>query len=577
MSLTASLLIGRSALAASQIAIRTAGDNIANAASPGYTRRVATLAPARGEVSGNNLYFGRGVEVESINRQIDVALEARVRTSVSDQESAVIHQRFLAQVESITADQEDTGLSAELREFLSSFNEIANHPSSTVARSLAVETGRTLGQYLQRLRGDLVDVRAQIDGQIGANVTRADELLGEVGALNEAIVVSEQGRTENAALRDQRDALLKELSTYLDISVLEQPSGAVDVYVGSTPIVLGATSRGLKTLTRVENGEERLYVATIDREEKLAVTSGRLGGLLEQREGDLQRTIDDLDALATGLIFEVNRLHAQGRPLSGLTSTTSERTVAPADQSLAFNDGANTTFASLPFAPENGSFVVVVRNSATGQTQRTTIGVDLDGVDASGGAGFADDTSLSSLVADLSGVANLTVSAAASGRVTITADSGFEFSFEDDTSGALAALGLNTFFTGEDAADIGVRQELADNPLLVVAGVQEGSNEAALAIAALADAGVASLDGVSLTDHWRRTTERIAVATRASGTRAQAAGDVRAALEAQRAAISGVSIDEETLNLLTYQRQYQAAAQFISVVDELTQILLGLV
>ena len=71
--------------------------------------------------------------------------------------------------------------------------------------------------------------------------------------------------------------------------------------------------------------------------------------------------------------------------------------------------------------------------------------------------------------------------------------------------------------------------------------------------------------------------EGVSVQTRAAGTRAGAAAQVQASLEAQRAAVSGVSIDEESINLLNYQRQYQAAAQLISTVDELTQILLSLV
>jgi len=55
------------------------------------------------------------------------------------------------------------------------------------------------------------------------------------------------------------------------------------------------------------------------------------------------------------------------------------------------------------------------------------------------------------------------------------------------------------------------------------------------------------------------------------------AEQVRASLEAQHANVSGVSIDEETINLISFQQQYQAAARLISTVDELTQILISLV
>jgi len=577
MSLTSSLLIGRSALAASQIAIRVTGDNIANAATPGYHRRIATLDPIQGQVSADGLYRGRGVQVSSINRQIDEALTARIRTSVSQEQAARIDQDLLAQIEALTFVLGGAGVSGHLEEMFDAFSELANNPSSTATRSLIVESGQTVAQYMQRLRTDMVDARKQLDSQVEANVERANELLSEIASLNEAVVTSEQGRTQNAALRDQRDALLGELAQFMDVSVTQQQNGSIDVYVGSTPVVNGDIARGLKTLTVEVEGEPTLFVATQDREEKLALTSGRLGALLSQRSGELNDTLDRLDTLATGLIYEVNRLHSQGRPHKGLTSTLAERRVALADQTLALNGYLNMTLADLPFAPRNGSFEVVVRNTTTGDEQRVRIDVDLDGIDNTGAVGFGDDTTLASLVADLGAVANLSATITPSGQAQIDAASGFEFSFANDTSGALATLGVNTFFTGTTAQDIGVHQELRDDPLRLVAGASEGSNEAALAIARLRDTPVDSAGGVSLTDHWRQTTERIAVQTRAANTRAQAAGDVRLALESQEAALSGVSIDEESINLITHQRQYQAAAQFINAIDEMTQILLGLV
>lgn len=577
MSLTSSLLIGRSALAASQIAIRVTGDNIANAATPGYHRRIATLSPIQGQVTANGLYMGRGVQVSSINRRVEAALSARIRTSISQGEAALVNQNLLSQIESLTSDLGGLGLSGNLEELFDAFSELANNPASTATRSLIVESAKTVAQYMQRLRLDLIDARKQIDVQVEANVSRANELLSEIASLNKAIVTSEHGLTENAALRDQRDALVGELAEFLDVSITDHENGAIDVYIGSTPVVTGLIPRGLKTLKVDVAGEQMLFVATVDREEKLNISSGRLGALLDQRAGDLNDTITRLDELASGLIFEVNRLHSQGRPFQGLTSTLSERRVPVADQTLAFNDPTNMTFTNLPFAANNGSFEIIVRNTATGSEQRVRIEVDLDGIDNAGVAGFADDATLASLVVDLNAVADLTVTITASGQLQFDAGAGFEFSFANDTSGALATLGINTFFTGVDAQDIGVRQELTDNPQLLVAGLTEGSNEAALAIAQLRDSPVDSTGGVSLTEHWRQTTERIAVQTRAAGTRAIAASDVRLALESQEAAISGVSLDEETINLITYQRQYQAAAQFINVIDEMTQILLSLI
>ena len=87
MSLTSSLNIGHSALTASQLGIQVAGNNLANVATPGYTRQTAILAPQRGSaISGQNA--GRGVRVAEVQRQVDEALQARLWTSVSRQSAA---------------------------------------------------------------------------------------------------------------------------------------------------------------------------------------------------------------------------------------------------------------------------------------------------------------------------------------------------------------------------------------------------------------------------------------------------------------------------------------------------------
>ncbi|MEC9373766.1 MAG: flagellar basal body protein, partial [Planctomycetota bacterium] len=74
MSLSSALQIGRSGLSASQLGVQVTGDNLANAATPGYTRRVVSLSPVSGSIDARNIYLGRGVQVEAVTRQIDLAL-----------------------------------------------------------------------------------------------------------------------------------------------------------------------------------------------------------------------------------------------------------------------------------------------------------------------------------------------------------------------------------------------------------------------------------------------------------------------------------------------------------------------
>lgn len=578
MSLSASFQIGRSALTASQLAIQVVGDNLANVATPGFSRRVASFsaAPGAGGVAGVSI--GNGVRIADISRRLDESLLTRLRASISDQAGAQVANDLFSQVDSITNDLGELGLSTQLSTFFNAFSELANNPLSGATKSLIVEQGVSLSNFIQGLRSNLVTLRTQVDQQLGDAVKRADSIFSEIASLNSAISTSELGTIENSALRDQRDQLLAELSELVDVSVIGQSNGMVDVRIGSTPVVQGAISRGMQLNITSENGDVVAKVVvpgTLD--ERVFPDSGRIGGLLQQRDGLIDGTISDLDSIAANLIFEVNRIHSSGQSFPGLTSTVSERIVPIADRTLALNDPANTTFASLPFAAGNGSFDVLVRDIATGQTTRITIDIDLDGIDATGAPGFTDDTTLVDIQSALNAAPNLTASLGPDGRLSLTAAPGFEFGFADDTSGVLAALGVNTYFKGTSAKNIGVRQELIDNPQLLVVGSEQGANEAALAIAGVQERAVTALDGLSISGAFRQTTGRIAVSAASARTRADAETQVRAGLEAQRAIVSGVSVDEESINLISFQRQYQAAARFISTVDELTQTLIALV
>ncbi|MGD9692856.1 MAG: flagellar hook-associated protein FlgK [Phycisphaerales bacterium] len=576
MSLTGSLYIGRSALAASQLALQVTGNNLANASTPGYTRQVARLNPLGAGVDSSGLSVGRGVQVQHIRRQIDQALQTRLEDAVSREQGTLVEQQILSQVEAILNELSGSDLSSELGRFFNAFSEVANNPSATETRAVAVEQGVALAGFLRGLRSDLEITRSQIDSQLDSATRRADDILREIANLNIEIARAEQGQGVANEMRDHRDGLVRELSELMDVTTIEQPNGAIDVLVGSTTLLTGNRSRGVEFYQETVGGKLSVSVRVKSTGETLPLTTGRLGALLGQRASTVEATIDDLDRVTANLIHEVNRIHSSGEPGRPLTDSTGWLRVGAGDQGLAFNDPSNATMSRLTVLPKNGSFTVYVRDGS-GATTTTQIEVDLDGIDALGAAGYGDDTSLADLAAMLNGIPNLNAQVTAGGQLRVFTDSGYSVSFGDDTSGVLAVLGINTYFEGDSAANIAVRQEIQQDPLRLVAGTATSANGAALAMSALRDASVEGLGGLSLTNVWLKTVERVGSEGASALVRASAASLVKENLQAQRDGVSGVSVDEESINLLTYQRQYQGAARFITVVDELMQTLLAIV
>jgi flagellar hook-associated protein 1 FlgK len=578
MSLSAALTIGRSGLTASQIGIQVAGNNMANAGTVGYSRQTVGLAPIPGDRSTPGVSIGRGVFVTDVRRQIDIALQGRMWDATSNERSAQAQADILAQVESVLGELGDNDLSSALSSFFRTWSERGNQTKSS---AVVVQQGEALSQFMQRVRGQLVDQRRQVDDQVGGALARADELLTTIAGANRAIAEAEVAGAAANSLRDQRDQAIAELSTLMDVTVVDQGQQGVDVLVGSTPVVLGGQSRGIGLKRQVVDGTVRVAVATTVDGAELTVRSGMVGGLLSGRPAAITDTIDTLDRLAGQLIFEVNKVHSTSFTPKRLASATSERGFTVAERALALNDPANTAMASLPFAARNGGIEVVVRETATNATRTVRIPIDLDGVTAAGVPGTTDDTSAQDIVDALAAIPGLVAGFTPDGRLDVRASTGFDFAFTSDTSDSLAALGINAYFSGDDAASIGVRKELTGDPLRLGTGrMRDGvyvENAGALAIAGLQDATLGGLDGRSATEFWRDTVTRIGSETSSTISAATASSVVRESLEGQLAAMSGVSIDEESVNLLNFQRQYQASARLISVVDELTQTLINLV
>jgi len=564
MSLNGALQIGRSAITASQAGLQVTGNNMANAATVGYTRQRVNLSPAHGEQIGPGQFVGNGVRIGEITRQIDVALQARLRDAISSEQGALVDQRFLTAIETLQNELTDNDLSTLLSDFFKSFSELANNPEDASVRSVVIQQGGTLANRISQLRGDYNRVRDEIDRDLGASVEAADDILSRLEQVNMQIAQAEQGAGQANSLRDQRDQLVNELSEHLDVSVVEQPNGMVDVLVGSTPVILAGKSRGIELRRETVDGKLDVSIRLAADQTRLDIDGGRIGALMGQRADVVEPAIDDLDTFAAQLIHQVNRLHSQGQGQRGFDDVTG--TYRLDDTTVPMNDAA----AGVPFDIENGSFFIHVTNQTSGA--RTTHQINVDG-----GTMSLDD--LINEINTVVGVPNVTAGVNSANQFTLTAAGGNEISFSDDSSGALAALGVNTFFDGEDAFDIQVNEALENDPTHLAAGSGhvEGSNGTALAIADLQDAPVAALNERSLREFWEQSVSDLAVKTGAANDAVESTRLVRESIEGQVQAVSGVSIDEEAINLLTFQRQFQAAARFITVIDEAMQTLLAMV
>lgn len=578
--MSGSFSIGRSGLAASQLGMNITGNNIANANTPGFSRQRVDLAPSANQIQGR-LRIGSGVDVQGIRRLTDQALQQRLLASTSAESAASTNSSLLSGMEDIAGKLDAQGrleLNNQVNAFFDDWSSLgSNNPTTT--RSTVVARGSALASYLRTLRGQINSQTGTIDAQLSAAASSTDSLLREVARLNTQIVNA--GSSAAASLQDQRDGVLAKLANLVDITTAPQDNGTVNVYVGSTMLVDAGTYRGVKIDTRTVGTEQVVVLATADNGEVIGAKGGRVGALLQQRGTSVQDALDRLDRLASELIHEVNRVYSQGSALTAVRSYTGATRVVAPDRPLAFNDPTNATFAALTHRPTSGAITLRVASDSTGTFNDVNIPIDLNGLTSTGTPGFADDTSLDDLAAAINALPNLSATITPEGQLRINAAAGHTLSIVSDTSGVLTSLGINTYFAGNDATDIAVRGDLdADASTLSVRAIVGGiptDNGVSNAIVGLRTKAIANLQGNTLLGDWSAYVQDLGVQVAAAQTASDTANAVTENLTSQLNAVAGVSLDEEAINLVLFQTQYQASARYISVLQQMTDTLLRMV
>jgi flagellar hook-associated protein 1 len=558
-----SLQIGRSALLTHQAAMQVIGNNVANAGNPDFTRQSAILSPIEGVSLAGAGDPGAGVQMTGIERHIDTALEERLRQSLSDKSYDDLVSTTLGRLETLYNEMSDNDLSTGLNDFFNAFSKLQTTPQDVSARTVVTQTAQSLTQQIKTLRKDIVGVYNELGDTMTETVDQINRLSGQIADLNVRIANAKSGGDTAGALLDKRDSLLKDLSSLTNINCIEQTNGEVTIYIDSDPLVQANQARKLEVFKKNEGDIVIPEIIFSDNQRQAHVTSGKAGAIYELVNTLVGGNLKQLDTLAAGLINEVNKIHAQGQGLHGYTSLTSAN--------LVTDPGAAVNVAGLAATPVNGSFLVTMTDKNTNQQTVTQLDVNL--------SGLGTQTTLNSLSAQLNGVTNLTATVRPDGKLQLATDNNHSFTFSEDSSGVLAALGLNGFFTGTNAADIAVNTDLVTDPQLVACAKNnlpgDGTNAAAISL--LRTGPAQSFNGLSITDYYRSIVGNVGTQTASAKNNLDIHSAISDTLQAQRETVSGVSIDEETINLMSSQQAFQGAARFVTVVNQMIQEVLKLI
>lgn len=618
-----------SGLMAFQRALDTTSHNISNANTVGYSRQLTEFMTRNAQQAGSG-WVGNGVDVSTIKRAYDDFLAGQGRSASSSYQQFNTFATQAGRLNNLFGNT-STGLSTSLQGFINAFQAVADNPTSTPARQTLLSQAQTLMQRVQSYDSSLRSFDTQVNSQLDSEANTISSLARGIAKLNQEITngYSKSGQPPND-LMDQRDRLIDQLAQHVNVNVVAQGDGALNVFVGNgQPLVVGQTFGEIVTTADAYDPTRRVLsfkTPTSTVEITSSLSGGSLGGLLDFRSQMLDPARNALGRLSTGLAQVVNDQHNAGIDLNGqmgkdlfavgpvrvLSHDANSGTGSLAVQRLDTAAGALTT---ADYEMVNSSGTWTLRRLDTGAA------VPMTGSGTSGDPFIADGLSIvvnpgansgdrflikptadafsgmKVLISNPSEIAAAApiISAAATGNtgtgsitsgevlsagnpqlrnpVTITFTSANQYTVSGDPTVHAYTPGSNIDVNGWRVQINGAPAQ-GDSFTVSNNASGRGDNRNALKLAGVLNQPVFNNGTASLSAAIGQFVGDIGVKTN----QAQVSRDAQKVVFEESAdamqSVSGVNLDEEAANLVRYQQAYMAASQMIRVADTIFQSVL---
>jgi flagellar hook-associated protein 1 len=368
--------LGLSGLNAAQWGLTTTGQNISNAATPGYTVEKVNYQEASGQFTGSG-YLGGGVQTTTVTRQYSQYLTTQVNNTTASSSAASTNYTMLAQLNNLVGDP-TSGISAGMSSYFTGLQSVANSASSTSARQSLVSSAQTLADQITSAGQQYDQLRQSVNTQLTSAVSQINTYTKQIADLNTQIAVASAGGQSPNQLMDQRDQAVTNLSSLIGVSVVTQSNGNYNVYVGNgQPLVVGNTQYGLQAVNSPSDPSEMtLAYASRDGSTQTAanttyldansLSGGTVGGLIDFRNNTLDPAQAKLGAIATSFAAQLNNQNALGVDLNGQAGGALFTTGSPVTISNARNPDDSSLSVELadPTQPPTGDYKVTYDGSA---------------------------------------------------------------------------------------------------------------------------------------------------------------------------------------------------------------------
>lgn len=559
--LNSALNMGSRSMSASQRAVTTAGHNIANQNTEGFSRQQQSTQTSYPQPSG----VGGGTEAQPTIRVFDRFVQRKIVQETSRSGVFQTREEFFSKLEIVFSEMSDSGLHRAMNDFWNSWSQLANQPESDVVRARVRDRGDTLATRFRNMHTQLQSLRQEADARIQGAVDQINNVARQIGELNRQIFSYEISNRNANDARDARELAVEKLSKLVDVNMIENSNGRASVIIGRDWMLVEG-DKVFELDASLQGGETGMVsidgIATHDHRRDLtrSFRGGEMTELLQMRDETIVGYMRQLDELAFGVAAKVNGHHATG---TGINSTADLMKSA-----YALTPEARAQ--PLPFL-KDGVFQLhlVDRDNSILETYEIEVQAGVD--------------SLQDIVNRINQTVNdpnlLTASIAEDGSMFLETGSPRRFIFGNDQSELTQVMGFNSFFeTLKGAADLRIGPRILEEPNTISTGrdLIPGDNQVALAIAKLQTQATMRDETATFGEYYNSILGDIGLKVRRNQVEKAQQDSMIQQFQEIRSSISAVNMDEELADMIQHQKAYEASARYVSTVDEMTQTLINM-
>jgi flagellar hook-associated protein 1 FlgK len=375
MAIPSMFQTGRSGMVAAKAAMATTGHNISNANTEGYSRQRVNTETAPPQSSGHNL-IGTGTLISRVERINDEYIEKSLRNGGRDLANMEEKDLMLRQSEDIFNEMNGDGLNRLVSKYFNDFRRLSNEPENEALRQSVRESSQAMINDFHRLRKEVDEVRRHIDSRLDGYSTEVNSYAEEIKNLNISIKVQENGGAVPNDLLDKRDQALRKLGSFMELNMHKDNDGAYTVDVrGVGPLVAGPEVQKFSTSRtpaddegKIENALDLKTTSSAQGNVTHQIKGGKIGALLEVRDGVLSTIQSRLDDLAYTLSTSVNEIHQQGFSRNGVQGVSFFKALDGQDRAAEFLELSdevkanvnNIASAAIPDAPGDNRIAIAI-------------------------------------------------------------------------------------------------------------------------------------------------------------------------------------------------------------------------